>query len=264
MARKKAPEKAPNHERWLVSYADFITLLFAVFVTLYAMSQTDKQKVEEVAASYRDAFGITVGPPPGKMDLLRNTDMMMLPTEGKQTPRSAEEHETDDISDALQEQSSGHRELLATLEERIGGSTKDKDNVDVGMTRKGLIISLKEAEMFDSCSATIKAESYQLLERIADILQPYNTYLSFEGHTDDTQIHTSEFKSNWELSVARATSVAEYFINRKDFSPERISISGFGQYHPVADNRTETGKKRNRRVDIVLKDFAGEISNLSP
>lgn len=249
MARKKAPEKAPNHERWLVSYADFITLLFAVFVTLYAMSQTDKKKVDEVAASYRSAFGVTIGPPPGKMDMLHKTDMMIIPSEEK---------EIRDVNESSSGEPTGHKELLAKIEELIAGSSKDKDSFDVGMTKRGLVISLKEANIFESGRADIKEESYPLLIRIADILQPYNTRLSFEGHTDDMPIQSPHFQSNWDLSIARATSIAKYFIERQDFSPEKISISGFGQYHPVADNTSEEGKKRNRRVDIILPDITSE------
>ncbi len=263
MARKKAPEKAPNHERWLVSYADFITLLFAVFVTLYAMSQVDKRKVEEVAASYRSAFGLISGTPPGKVEVIPNSNPLVLPSE-RQKEMNRPSSGADEGNATLAARQNEYRELRASLDQLIEGDKKIRDNVEVELTTRGLVISLKAAGLFKAGSAKIRKNAYPLLRRIADILQPLDPRISFEGNTDSTPVNSPQFHSNWELSVASATSVAEYFLGRYDFSPEKLSITGYGQYHPVADNSTEKGRERNRRVDIVLLGFPSDSDSRAP
>lgn len=251
MARKKEPEKAANHERWLVSYADFITLLFAVFVTLYAMSQTDKQKVEQVAASYRSAFGVTVGTSSGKPQLMPKSDMMPIPSMKQQQKNIEKLKSKGDGSAKVQATKKDFKELLVSLE-RYLNANKAQDNVNVAITKRGLVISLKEGGFFDSASATVKPSSFELLAKIAESLAPYSNPISFEGHTDTLPLRSSQFQSNWELSTARATNLAHHFMDHYGFTPEKISVTGYGEYRPVADNATEEGRRQNRRVDIVL------------
>lgn len=250
MARKKEPEKAANHERWLVSYADFITLLFAVFVTLYAMSQTDKQKVEQVAASYRSAFGISVGASSGKVQIVPKADMMPLPSI-KQQHNSEKPKAKGEGSTKAQATKKDFKEMLVVLEKYFN-THNARDTVNVAITHRGLVISLKEAGFFGSGNATINPASLDLLAKIAESLAPYGNPISFEGHTDTLPIRSSQFQSNWELSTARATNLAHHFMDRYGFAPEKISVTGYGEYRPVADNATEEGRKQNRRVDIVL------------
>lgn len=251
MARKKEPEKAANHERWLVSYADFITLLFAVFVTLYAMSQTDKQKVEQVAASYRSAFGITVGASSGKPQVIPGADTMPIPSM-KQQPKNMETLKSkNDGSGKVKATKKDFKEMLVSLEKYFN-IHKAQDNINITITHRGLVISLKEAGFFGSGNATVNPASFELLAKIAESLAPYSNPISFEGHTDTLPIRSSQFQSNWELSTARATNLAHYFMDHHGFAPEKISVTGYGEYRPVADNATEEGRKQNRRVDIVL------------
>lgn len=256
MARKKPPEKAPNHERWLVSYADFITLLFAVFVTLYAMSQTDKKKVDEVAASYRSAFGITVGSPPGKVEVIRRVDVLSIPSDNREEQSSLKNRATDRAVESAA-QIKGYKGLVAVLEKLLNENGKLQESMEMRVTKRGLVISLKEAGVFAPGSAEINEASYPLLSRIADALRPYDNRVSFEGHTDNRPAGTGKYQSNWELSVARATAVAQYFIDRQELVPDKMSVSGFGQYHPVANNATEEGRRRNRRVEIVVLGYLG-------
>ncbi|WP_319586942.1 flagellar motor protein MotB [uncultured Desulfobulbus sp.] len=264
MARKKEPEKAANHERWLVSYADFITLLFAVFVTLYAMSQTDKQKVEQVAASYRSAFGVTVGASSGKPQFIPKSDMMPIPSMKQQLKNTEKPKAKGDGSSKVQATKKDFKEMLVSLEKfLIDKNAQDKVNIDI--TRRGLVISLREAGFFDSGSATIQPAAYELLTKIAEVLLPYGNPISFEGHTDNIPMRSSTFHSNWELSTARATTLAHYFMDRHSFAPEKISVTGYGEYRPVADNSVEEGRKQNRRVDVVLVGATeGEIEEPAP
>lgn len=264
MARKKEPEKAANHERWLVSYADFITLLFAVFVTLYAMSQTNKQKVEQVAASYRSAFGVTSGAASGKPEILPKTDMMPIPSMRNQLKNPEKPKVKNDGTVKVQATKQDFKNIKVSLEKYLI-EEKAQDKVSMEVNKRGLVISLKEAGFFDSGSATIKPASHDLLAKIAESLLPFGNQISFEGHTDNIPMRSATFQSNWELSTARATNLARHVMDQHGLSPEKIAVTGYGEYRPVADNGTEEGRKQNRRVDIVLQGATtGDIEEIQP
>ncbi len=257
MARKKEPEKAANHERWLVSYADFITLLFAVFVTLYAMSQTDKKKVEQVAASYRSAFGITGAASAGKPSVTPKVDVAPIPTVKPQAQAPSVPKAAKGSNGKIKATHKDFKQMLVSLEKKLM-EHRASDQVQVMVTPRGLVISLKEAGVFDSGSATIKPEALPLLAEISKILEPYDNPLNFEGHTDNIPMRSAFFPTNWELSAGRATGIARHFIEHLGFNPQHIAIAGYGEYQPVASNNTEEGRKQNRRVDIVMRDVGAE------
>lgn len=250
MGRKKGPEKAPNHERWLVSYGDFITLLFAVFVTLYAMSQVDKKKIEEVAASYRNAFGITATGNASKPEIIFKSDTAPVPAIAPQPKRS---HVDSPERSTGKKLASGKdfRRIKASVEQYLLERNLS-DQVQTKITGRGLVISLNEAGIFDSGSASIKPDSFPLLAEIASAIKPFGNRVSFEGHTDNKPIHSQLFPSNWELSSSRATNIARHFIDIHGFAPELVSVAGFGEFRPVASNSTDEGRRQNRRVDIVI------------
>ena len=259
MARKKEPEKAANHERWLVSYADFITLLFAVFVTLYAMSQSDKQKVEEVAASYRSAFGLTSGSSSTKPGIMNKASLLSVPSMRPSIKSTPEKPKTTSESSAkkIQATKKEFKEILISIEKfLVTQNAMDKVNVEI--TRRGLVVSLKEAGFFDSGSAAVNPASFAIVAKIAESLLPYSNPISFEGHTDNIQIRSRTFPSNWELSTARATNLAHFFMDRYGFAPQKVTVTGYGEYRPVADNGSDEGRKQNRRVDIVLMGNGNE------
>jgi Flagellar motor protein len=257
MALKKEPEKHANHERWLVSYADFITLLFAVFTTLYAMSQTDKKKVEEVMQSLQQSFGmVTAGAPAPKINVIQSKPISIIPTikpEMSVAPtgraRSGQARTRAEEKDFRQIKSSIEAYLV-----KQGA----QDKVNLTITRRGLIVSLKEAGFFDSGQAQIKQNAHELLNTIAEVMTQYNNPLRIEGHTDNVPISTSQFPSNWELSTARATNVLKYLLKYYDAEPEKISATGYGEFRPVAENTTPENRAKNRRVDIVLLSGEGE------
>jgi len=259
MARKKEPEKAANHERWLVSYADFITLLFAVFVTLYAMSQTDKQKVEQVAASYRSAFGVTTGASSGKPSIMKSAELLPIPSV-RRSLKNVEKPKpkTSDGTEKIQATKKEFKEILVSIEKfLVTQNALEKVNVEI--TKRGLVVSVKEAGFFDSGSAAVKPASYAILSKIAESLLPYNNPISFEGHTDNIPMRSPQFPSNWELSTGRATSLAHFFIDRHGFAPQKVSVTGYGEYRPIAENSSDEGRKQNRRVDIVLMATGGDV-----
>jgi chemotaxis protein MotB len=234
-----------SHERWLVSYADFITLLFGFFVVLYAFSKADQKKQTEVKQAVDDAFktlGIFADTSrlPSK-DKSSGSDKAVVPMNivmGQDLLAPAEvKKDLDRI----------RRDLTQTLSNQVA-----KHTVSIQMGRDGLVISLREAGFFDSGSATPKPEAIPTLRQIAAKLgaTPYD--LRVEGHTDNIPIHTAQFDSNWELSSARATRIARLFLDMKAVPPERISAAGYAEFHPVAPNDSAEGRAQNRRVDLVV------------
>ncbi len=257
MARKKEPEKHVNHERWLVSYADFITLLFAVFVTLYAMSQSDKKKTEEVMQSIQQSFGmVQAGAPSPKMNILPSSQMSITPSIKPEVSVMPGSRGARGMGKTRATEKD-FRQIKSSIEAYLvkqGAQSK----VNLTITRRGLIVSLKEAGFFDSGQAQIKPSAYELINTIAEVMTQYNNPLRLEGHTDNVPINTSQFPSNWELSTARAVNGLKYLIRNFGVDPDKISVAGYAEFRPMADNATPEGRAKNRRVDLVMLSNEGE------
>ena len=246
--RKPEPEKAPNHERWLVSYADFITLLFAVFVTLYAMGQVDKKKAQDVIKSLRESFGISTPTtaPMGVMNPvfdesgLRAIPMLTRPHDSQKLEAS---HLSANVSNLLQIKGKLESALISRGEE---------GKILLTVSRRGLTVTLTGADFFFPGQAKIRPEVYPILDNIGRFLSNYMNPLRIEGYTDNTPVRSPQFPSNWELSSARALSVLHYFIGTLHFPPTQLSATGYGPNYPIADNSTRKGRRLNRRVEIVL------------
>jgi chemotaxis protein MotB len=228
--RVRVPRSRVAHDRWLVSYADFITLLFGFFVVLYAFAKADQKKQMQVSESIDAAF----------KSLGLFPDATRHPDRASSGEKSADQPAKDDLEHI-------RKELTQALSNQVAQHT-----VSIQMGRDGLVISLREAGFFASGSATPKPETLGTLGRIAESLgrTPYD--LRIEGHTDNIPIHTAEFDSNWELSSARATRIARLFLSQHALPADRISAAGYAEFHPVASNATAEGRAENRRVDIVV------------
>ena len=234
-----------THERWLVSYADFITLLFALFVVMYAYAKAGQKKQEAVSQSVDTALN----------SLGIFTDAARKPSKAAAagSEKSAMPMNIVMGEDVLapaqvkQDLDRLRRELTQTLSDQVATHT-----VSIRMGRDGLVISLREAGFFDSGSAAPKPATLPTLRQIASKLgnTPYD--LRIDGHTDNIPIHNAAFDSNWELSTARATSIARLFVTERLLAPERISAAGFAEYHPVAGNDSVEGRAENRRVDLTV------------
>jgi len=226
-----------SHERWLVSYADFVTLLFAFFVVMYASAQMDQRKAGRLSVAIESAFqqlGIfqTDGHKPGNIP-------HQIPLSGNRTP-GGDQPVKQDLT-AIQ------GELENVLAQEI-----KRNEVGLHLEPDGLVISLREAGFFDSGSATMKAQAEDAFRRVAQILQEHPYGVRIEGHTDTVPIHTSQFASNWELSTARATELVKMLIEQHGIAAERLSAAGYAEFHPVASNSTGKGRQLNRRVDVVI------------
>jgi chemotaxis protein MotB len=236
-----------SRDRWLVSYADFITMLFGLFVVLYAFAKADQKKQMQVTESIDAAFH-SLGLFPDATRRPASASSAANGAENPVIPMNIVMGE-DVLSPAQVSDDLNHirRELEQTLSNQVAQHT-----VSIQMGRDGLVISLREAGFFSSGSAAPRPEALPTLRQIAASLgrTPYN--LRIEGHTDNIPIHTAEFDSNWELSSARATRIARLFLDLKAMPPERISAAGYAEYHPVASNATADGRAENRRVDLVV------------
>jgi len=241
MSRKKKHDHV-NHERWLVSYADFITLLFAFFVVMFATSQSDRKKVQQVEYSIRTAFesmgifpAVSKDPNLGSIAGSPLNTTVVMGDDLEASPKVME-----DLYKIKQQM----EHLLAA---QIAHHT-----VAIRIGRDGLIISLREVGFFESGSATPKPQSLSTVHAIAEAIAktPYNVRI--EGHTDNVPIHNDLFASNWELSTARATMLTKLFIESDHLPANRLAAAGYAEYHPVASNSTMDGRSRNRRVDIII------------
>lgn len=261
MARKKKHEKEGNHERWLVSYADFITLLFAVFVTLYAMSQTDKKKVEDVVASLRESFGYSKTSIGGKPAVIDAGNISIIPSIKPQSMPPPVKKQRDIGKGRVRAEDKDFLTIKAAIEAYLLKSGA-REKVSLDLTRRGLVVSLKEAGFFDSGSAEVKKESAELLKMLAESLSHYTNSFRVEGHTDNVPIRSGQFKSNWELSTSRATNIVHYLIEGYEYEPDRMAAAGYGEHRPVADNDSADGRSKNRRVDIVM--LSGESERNEP
>lgn len=239
MSRKKHPEHV-NHERWLVSYADFITLLFAFFVVLFASGQSDKRKQTQMASAMQTAFN------PTALFELRAKKPSVTENMGSQaapiitasiTPPSESDHQLAERIGRL-------------LAEQVRSGDLPPGSLSVRYTSEGTVVSLQEAGFFASGSAVVRPASLPVLAAIAAALP--KRPMRVEGHTDNVPIHTQQFATNWELSSARATAIARYLLDHHAADPTELAATGYAEFHPVASNDTEEGRARNRRVDIIL------------
>jgi len=254
--RRKRHTAHVNHERWLVSYADFITLLFAFFVVMFASSQVNKHKVSELAAAIQVAFQkLAIFTPSSSQVNLLNTaaaysnSKVLDEAVHNQNLAHVANHEASlaGPDESLPDPGQIRDELERALAEQL-----QKKQVSLRLTHEGLVISLQEIGFYDSGSATLKPESMQTVAKIAELLGNRREFIRVEGHTDNVPIHNAEFKSNWDLSTSRSTGMIDLLINRFGFQPQRLSAAGYAEYHPIASNSSPETRGQNRRVDIVI------------
>jgi chemotaxis protein MotB len=222
MRKRRAGRDDPeNTDRWIISYADFVTLLFAFFTTMYAISAVDSKKLDQFVGSMRQAF--------------RSEKSIVV---------------SQIIPDLVASATMGEDEVQGDIEAAIGGS-KLHAYVSVRQDFRGTIVSINSGVLFDDGSAELRDSAYEILEPIAMILKRYPNHISIEGHTDSIPPATDTL-SNWDLSALRAVHVLKYLGKYFGLSSGRLSASGYAEFRPVADNATPEGRAKNRRVDIII------------
>ena len=298
MARKKAPEGHVSHERWLVSYADFITLLFAFFVVMFAASNMNKKRREDAEKAFIAAFeswGIFTGAGrPNVIDLEgngTNPALRINPEEDPNLPPTTGESEQENQRSNGATHPEGWKtpqetpppgpnqpgeqgigtEGSATIKaffdnlQRLLEKDLSENRISMALEKRGIVVTLSDANFSSQSSADLRNEALPIVDRIAGkllALRKNNIVVRVEGHTDNTPLPPGgRYRDNLELSVARATSVV-YRLLRHGFSPPNLVASGYGQWRPIDTNETNEGRARNRRVDLVI--LSDEFAVLEP
>ena len=235
---KKKHEEHENSERWLVSYADFITLLMVMFVVLYSMGQVDVRKYKELADSMRAAFSIggAVKVIDSQIDQSGGTtedgkpNPIQIPGIPQKPPESQE------VAGEL-------TSMLSSM--NLGNAVSVQTNIE------GVLISLSEKLVFTPGTAQLNQSAYSVLDTIVKMVKPIDNQMRIVGHTDNSKPTDPKYANNWELSAGRAVVIANYLIS-KGISPDRLTVSGRGEYQPVFDNDTPEHRALNSRADIVV------------
>jgi chemotaxis protein MotB len=246
--RRRSHPETPheNEERWLLTYADLITLLFVLFVVMYAISNTDVRKFVALAQSMSAAFN---------MDVMTGQQALTI-TNGQETTI-----QQDSSSSGSSPVESDLRAVKAALEDYaisqgLGGE------VEVGISPQGIVIRLNDALLFSSGRAHLDDHAIRVVRKVADIIRPLPNDLRIEGNTDDTPPDGILFMSNWDLSTARALAVLNALVTA-GVRPDRLSAAGYGQYNPLVPNTDAASRAKNRRVDIVVI-YPAELVNATP
>lgn len=232
--KPRTPHGRGGHDRWLLSYADLVTLLLALFTTLYAASSLDAQKAGSLSTSIREAFDTPVDARPKGEPAPVVAPVTVVPTApGPREDESLQERLQRDLADAIKH-----------------------DRIEMHRDVRGLILSLPEQAAFGVASSDVSAGAREMIGRIAATVGPTGNGIRIEGHTDDVPIRTSRYVSNWELSTARASAVVELLATTYGIEPSRLSAAGYGEFHPLVPNDSAEHRARNRRIDIVILEGA--------
>ena len=253
MARKKKVEEHDNPERWMVSYADFITLLFAFFVVMYAISSLNEGKHRELTQSLGDAFRFRA---PSTVIPEAPQPVVMPPEFIRPFPRRSAS--TSEIRREREKMTEIGRDLMAALEPLI-----EEGKVRVLQTPRGVNVEINASVLFAPADATLSPQSAEVLTTVAEILRHWPNEIQVEGFTDNVPINTAQFPSNWELSSARSSSVVRLFIEL-GIDEERMVVIGRGANLPIDSNESADGRQRNRRVSLtVLSAIPDQVTEIS-
>ncbi len=248
MRRKSKHGQHENHERWLVSYADFITLLFAFFVVMFASSNADKGKAQQVSESVRkaledDRLSAALANILGGARGMRERGNAMM-----QGPGGIEKKGNENKAPGTQ------LDLVPSLQVLTKELQKEIESgkMQVELTARGLVVSMREAAFFPSGEDTISPDTYPTIQKVATVILQLPNPVRLEGHTDSVPIHNSRFRSNWELSAARGIAMLNLLEVRFKVPRSRLAVAGYAENAPVDSNDTDQGRAHNRRVDIVV------------
>lgn len=238
MQRRSKRESKGNHERWLITYSDMITLLMIFFIVMYSLSKVDVAKFKTLSESLAAVFGA------GGM-VMDSPGPAIIPG-----------------SPASQVQDEIEKAQLNQLKDKLENYIKENGlnaKVSVSTEERGIVLSFQDDVLFQLGSDQLTPQAKTILDKVAPILIDTPNYIRVEGHTDNLPIRTSKFPSNWELSSARATNVVRELITIHNFSPQKLSAAAYGEYRPRVPNTSEENRQLNRRVSLVIlrSKFAG-------
>lgn len=241
MARKKRHEEKVNLNRWMVTYADFVTLMFAFFTVLFATSTVDVRKSVRLSGAIMEALGWFEGTP----------ETSGIPLSDPATDETVKAGKPDILGEEFG--------ILTKMTQAVGEAYQKAGRAKVDSDERGIIVSMADTAVFRSGEAEILSEAMPVLDKVAEVLSRIPNEIRVEGHTDDVPIQSAYFSSNWELSTARAVSIVRYFIEHHQLNPQRLVAAGYGEFHPADSNATEEGRAKNRRAEIVI--VSSNLSN---
>lgn len=219
MIKKKIKNENVNQDRWLLTYADLITLLLGLFVILYAMSNIDKKKYSQWVAAFGGEFGS------GKMEIASSGSILI------------------EMNEQIR---------VEQLLKRVLAIDGKNSALTISIDERGVTVHIQEELLFPSGESKLKGSSYAMLDSLSSVLRKIPNDIRIEGHTDNIPIATSEFPSNWHLAINRAMNTGYYLIEHHRFNPEKLSVVGYADSKPIAPNTTEKNRALNRRVDIIV------------
>ncbi|QHN49947.1 flagellar motor protein MotB [Geobacillus stearothermophilus] len=250
MAKKKKHSHDDHiNESWLIPYADLLTLLLALFIVLFASSQIDQKKFQEIARAFSTAFAGGTG----VFDFQSPIEPITPPAEDEKGRQQNQQQQFQTPSSSINE---GEKEELKQIQAKIDSYIHQKHltgKLQTSLTDEGLAITILDDILFDSGSAEVRMKDRRLAAEISALLvmnPPRNIMIS--GHTDNVPIHNEKFASNWELSVMRAVNFMKVLLENKQLDPRYFSAKGYGEYKPIATNTTAAGRMKNRRVEILI------------
>lgn len=255
-------EEETNTDRWMVSYADFVTLLFAFFVVMYAISSVNESKYRVLTDTMTEAFKVVpkslepiqIGNEKKIIGEFEKKGALIEPVEVLPKPQRTYEVEMKQIAETV---SKAVKPLI------------DQGLIQVTENKLWVEIEMNTSILFSSADSELAEDAFPALKALATVLKKLPNYIDVEGHTDDVPINNDEFPSNWELSAARAASVVHLF-SKYGVNPHRLSSIGYAEYRPIASNETVQGRLKNRRVKIVIladknaRRVAGIDRDMSP
>jgi chemotaxis protein MotB len=254
MARKKRPEEHENLERWLVSYADFITLLFAFFVVMYAISSVNEGKYRVMSDSLTNAFKETSTPDKVIEQATRRTEILSgsgkpIGTAGVPAPRATESQKSTERMKKVA------KNVLQAMQPLV-----QNGQVRVTQSPRGVTVEINASVLFQSGAAVLQPQSTEALAAVAKVLTQVDSPIQVEGHTDNIPINSPNFPSNWELSSSRAGSVVRLFTEQGVPASRMVAI-GYADNKPIDTNATADGRSRNRRVNVLIMNEAGGVTS---
>jgi len=264
MAKRKEELPAPGAPAWTATFGDLMNLLLCFFVMLFAMSTVDSEKFKAIAESFSKTFSIFEGGATSIGDgllisngvsQLNDLDQYVNNTgkteEGKDDPEKIDNYT--EMKDKLEEAQLNESEQLAEKIDESVAESNMADKIDITFTSQYVQLTLKGALLFDSGKTEIRAEAVPVVDKVGRILESYaGNVIEIEGHTDNVPMHSAKYANNSELSCGRALAVYDYLISTTNLDPSKIKYAGRGEYVPVADNSTEEGRAKNRRVEIRI------------
>jgi chemotaxis protein MotB len=256
VAKKKYEEEHENHERWLVSYADFITLLFAFFVVLYSISRVDNKRMVQVAQSIKFAMHFKGSGGIGELPIFEGP-----PSEGGCVTNLGTERKNTNATADIQAVESLRKRLDKKLRHFIDTRKEISGSVVVVAEGRRLTVRLSASHFFDPARAAIRPEMIPILDVIATELGDLHRRVRIEGHTDVGPVGSGRFRDNWDLSASRAASVASYVARAGEIEPTLLSAAGYSETRPLTSNATPAGREANRRVEMVLELNPGDTAN---